>query len=254
MVTDLASRCPRWKSGHGNWARRQFRQTRNRVNTGGHSPSSYQEHIGGYVALPFVSVIVAVHNVDRYLSQCLDALVNQTLSDIEIIIVNDASTDRSTEIINGYKSSYPSLKVITCASNKGLASVRNIGLRAATGRYIAFADGDDWVDVRMCEVLHRRASEHNAEVVIADATVFYEDSKEFRQFFDQHIRRILDPRLNDNPFGLHSEPRVLLLEPVAWAKLYERAFLQKHAIQFEDGMNSGSSGNRVGDFGDCISR
>ena len=86
-------------------------------------------------------------------------------------------------------------------------------MRAAQGRYIAFADGDDWVDIRMCEVLYQRANDHNATVVIADATVFYEDSKKFRRFFDQHIRKALDPRLRTVPFGLSTEPRVLLLEP-----------------------------------------
>ena len=90
----------------------------------------------------------------------------------------------------------------------------------------------------MCEVLYQRASEDNADVVIADATVFYEDTKIFCQFFDQHIRQALDPRLSTMPFELRSEPRVLLLEPVAWTKLYKRSFLQEHALHFEDGMNS----------------
>ncbi len=202
------------------------------------APRSGDNKVAGTVPAPLVSIIVAAYNVEKYLSQCLDSLVNQTLTNIEIIVVNDASSDRSAEIINDYKSSYPSLKVITCVSNKGLASVRNIGLRAATGQYIAFADGDDWVDVRMCEVLYRHAREHRAEVVIADATVFYENTKKFDQFFDQHIRQTLDARFRAMTFGLHSEPRVLLLEPVAWPKLYERTFLQKHSIQFEDGMNS----------------
>jgi FkbM family methyltransferase len=187
---------------------------------------------------PLVSVIVAVHNVDRYLPQCLDALVHQTLKNVEIVVVNDASTDRCAAIIDAYRSSHPNLKVITCDRNVGLASVRNIGLRAATAQYIAFADGDDWVDIRMCEVLYRRAIGDNAEVVIADATVFYDDSKRFGPFFDQHIRQKLDPRLRSTPFAHHSEPLVLLLEPVAWTKLYDRAFLQAHAIEFEEGMNS----------------
>ena len=187
---------------------------------------------------PLVSVIVAVHNIEKYLRQCLDSLVNQTLTNIEIIVVNDASTDGSAQIINSYKSTCPNLRIINCEFNKGLASVRNIGLRAAKGQYVAFADGDDWVDVRMCEVLYRRASKDDADVVIADATVFYEDSKKFCQFFDQPIRKALGPQLKAIPFGLLSEPRVLLLEPVAWTKLYRRAFLHKHAIEFEDGMNS----------------
>ncbi|MGH9426247.1 MAG: glycosyltransferase, partial [Terriglobia bacterium] len=187
---------------------------------------------------PLVSVIVAAYNVEKYLSQCLDSLVHQTLQNIEIIVVNDASTDRTADIINGYKSSFDNLKVIRCASNKGLATVRNIGMRAATGQYIAFTDADDWVDIRMCEVLYLRANDDNADVLIADATVFYEDSKIFRQFFDQKTRQALDPRLRTMPFELRSEPRVLFLEPVAWTKLYKRSFLQKHALHFEDGMNS----------------
>lgn len=202
------------------------------------SPLTHETPIVESSTTPLVSVVVAVHNVDKYLSHCLEALVNQTLSNIEIIVVNDASTDQSAEIINRYKSCYRNIKVITCASNKGLASTRNIGMRAAKGRYIAFSDGDDWVDIRMCEVLYQRASEHNASVVIADATVFYEDSKKFRQFFDQHVRKTLDPSLRTVPFELRTEPRALLLEPVAWTKLYDRAFLENSAIQFEDGMNS----------------
>jgi FkbM family methyltransferase len=190
------------------------------------------------VNAPLISVVLAVYNVGKYLRQCLDFLVNQTLTNIEILVINDASTDNSAQIISSYKSSYPNLRVINCDFNKGLASVRNIGLRAAKGHYVAFADGDDWVDVRMCEVLYQRASDDNVDVLIADATVFYEDTKIFRQLFDQHIRQALDPRLRTMPFDSRSEPRVLLLEPVAWTKLYKRSFLLEHALHFEDGMNS----------------
>ncbi|MDH3281535.1 MAG: glycosyltransferase, partial [Gammaproteobacteria bacterium] len=187
---------------------------------------------------PLVSVIVAAYNVEKYLSQCLDSLVNQTLENSEIIVVNDASTDKSAGIINDYSARYPNICVIHCERNRGLATVRNIGMRAARGQYIAFTDADDWVDIRMCEVMYRRASEDNADVLITDPTVFYEDSKTFGPLFDRHIWQTLDPRLRTMPFELSSEPRVLLLEPVAWPKLYKRSFLQKHAIQFEDGMNS----------------
>lgn len=202
------------------------------------SSVSSWENTPSHVTAPLISVILAVYNVGKYLRQCLDFLVNQTLTNIEIIVINDASTDNSAQIISNYKSSFPNLRVITCDLNKGLASVRNIGLRAAKGRYVAFADGDDWVDVRMCEVLYQRASDDNVDVLIADATVFYEDSKIFRQLFDQHIRQALDPRLRTMPFDLRSEPRVLLLEPVAWTKLYKRSFLHEHSLHFEDGMNS----------------
>lgn len=202
------------------------------------SPLSGENNVAGTVPAPLVSVIVAAYNIEKYLSQCLDSLVNQTLTNIEIIVVNDASTDNSLAIMKEYQARYPSLRIIDCQKNLGLASVRNVGLRVAKGRYIAFADADDWVDIRMCEVLYQRASEDNADVVIADATVFYESSKSFCQFFDQPLRQALDPRLRTMPFELRSNLRVLLLEPVAWTKLYKRSFLQEHAFQFEEGMNS----------------
>ena len=187
---------------------------------------------------PLVSVVVAAYNVENYLIQCLDSLVNQTLKNTEILVINDASTDNSARIINDYSTRYSNVQVVHCESNQGLATVRNIGIRAARGKYIAFTDGDDWADIKLCEEMYQRASEDNSDVLIADATVFYEDSKNFGRLFDHSVRRTLDPRLSTMPFDLRSEPRILLLEPVAWTKLYKRSFLKKHAIQFEDGMNS----------------
>src|SRR5262249_61329560 len=93
---------------------------------------------------PLLSVIVAVYNVEKYLSPCLDSLVHQTLKDVEIIAVNDASTDHSLGLLREYQARYPQIRVLTCANHKGLASFRNIGLRAARGRYIAFLYGSAW--------------------------------------------------------------------------------------------------------------
>jgi FkbM family methyltransferase len=191
---------------------------------------------GGHA--PLVSVIVAVYNVERYLSQCLDALVNQTLKNIEVIVVNDASTDGSARIIDGYQVQYPCIRVVTCRVNQGLATVRNIGLSCARGAYVAFADGDDWVDIRMCEVMYKRAVADKADVLSASATVFYEDRKTFAPLFDQHVREHLDDRLKAHAFDLLDEPRALLLEVVAWTKIYRRSFLLRHCLQFEDGLNS----------------
>jgi glycosyltransferase EpsH len=193
---------------------------------------------GASSARPPVSVVVAVYNVDKYLSRCLDALVHQTLPGVEVIVVNDASTDDSPAIIGAYRARYPNVRVVHCAQNRGLASVRNLGMSVATGEYIAFADGDDWVDVNMCEVLYEWARADEVDVVIADTKVFYEDTKEVRPFFDQPLRKVLDPELRRAPFDIQSEPAVLLLEPVAWTKIYRTSFLRQHSIRFEDGMNS----------------
>ncbi|MEX0829694.1 MAG: FkbM family methyltransferase, partial [Nitrospirales bacterium] len=187
---------------------------------------------------PFVSVIVAAYNVEKYVSHCLDSLVHQTLKNIEIIVVNDASTDSTLDIIKEYRSSHATIRIVECKKNLGLASVRNLGMKVARGIYLAFVDGDDWADPRMCEFLYERASKDTSDVLITDATVFYADSNTFGRLGDQYIRQTFDPQLKASPFELAREVRILLIEPVAWTKLYNRTFLQKHALQFEDGMNS----------------
>ena len=203
------------------------------------SPSVWVEReIDDDASGPLLSVIVAVYNVEKYLSPCLDSLVHQTLKDVEIIAVNDASTDHSLGLLREYQARYPQIRVLTCANHKGLASVRNIGLRAARGRYIGFLDGDDWADIRMGEVMVRRAIRDDADVTIADVTVSNEDSKTFGRLGDLHVREHLPPRLRTAPFDVSHEPRILLLEPVAWPKIYKRSFLRKHDLHFEAGMNS----------------
>ncbi|MCC2642053.1 MAG: putative Glycosyl transferase, group 1 [Nitrospira sp.] len=188
--------------------------------------------------LPLVSIVVAAYNVETYLSHCLDSLVHQTLKNIEVLVINDASTDNSGKIAHEYAAKHACVRVFDCETNRGLASVRNIGLNHATGQYIAFTDGDDWADVRMCEVLYNRAAADDLDVLVADATVLYETSKTFGEHFDKHIRQSLDPRLRKRPFEVCNEPRALLLEPVAWTKIYKRSFIQTHGMRFEEGMNS----------------
>ena len=92
-----------------------------------------------------VSVVVPVYNVEKYLSKCLTSLVNQTLQDIEIIVINDGSTDGCLDIINDYKKRYPKkLKVIN-NKNHGIGFSRNCGIKKARGKYITFIDSDDYI-------------------------------------------------------------------------------------------------------------
>ena len=101
-----------------------------------------------------VSVIVPVYNCEKYLKKCLDSLVNQTLKDIEIICVNDGSTDNSGRILEEYTDSR--IKIIT-KENGGLSSARNAGIAVAKGEYLGFVDSDDWVDLDFYEKLYNTA-------------------------------------------------------------------------------------------------
>ena len=105
-----------------------------------------------------VSVIVPVYNVEKYLSNCLDTLVNQTLKDIEIIVVNDGATDSSPEIIEEYAAKYTNIIALN-KPNGGLSDARNYGLPYAKGEYIGYVDSDDYVDYDMYERLYNKAKE-----------------------------------------------------------------------------------------------
>ena len=109
-----------------------------------------------------ISVIVPVYNTGKYLKTCLNSLVNQTFHDIEIICVNDGSTDKSAEIVQQYHN----IKIIN-QKNQGLSVARNAGIEAATGEYIGFVDSDDWVDLDFFEKLYNSITKYNADIACA---------------------------------------------------------------------------------------
>lgn len=114
---------------------------------------------------PMVSIVVPVYNVERYLRQCLDSLVNQTYQNVEIICVDDGSTDRSGEILNQYGESDARISVFY-VENAGVSSARNKALSYASGKYIMYVDSDDWIDVRTCEKAVFKAEEQAADLVM----------------------------------------------------------------------------------------
>lgn len=114
-----------------------------------------------------VSVIIPVYNADKYLRKCLDSLLAQTLKDIEIIIVNDGSTDNSESIINEYVSAYQNIKYLF-QNNSGPSVARNAGIHIASGEYIGFVDSDDYISPDMYSVLYQIAAENNVDIVTSD--------------------------------------------------------------------------------------
>lgn len=129
---------------------------------------------------PLISVIVPVYNVDKYLRRCIDSLLAQTYPNIEIILVNDGSTDNSWEICQEYESTQPSVKALK-KPNGGLSSARNFGLNSAHGRYVGFIDSDDWIAQDMYEYLYSLLSENGADVAQVEYELAYEDQHKFTQ-------------------------------------------------------------------------
>lgn len=118
-----------------------------------------------------VSVIIPVYNKEKYLKQCLDTVVNQTLKDIEIVIVNDGSTDKSDEIIKQYSQKYDNIKVIE-QENKGVIEARIIGYQNATGEYIGWVDADDFIDINMYKELYESTIGGKYDIAICNYKFF----------------------------------------------------------------------------------
>lgn len=118
-----------------------------------------------------ISIVIPIYNTSSMLSKCLDSVVHQTYTNLEIILVNDGSTDNSLEIIMSYKETDARIKVVN-KENGGLSSARNAGLKIATGRYVLHIDSDDWIELNMCESLISVAE--GADVDIVSCDVFFE--------------------------------------------------------------------------------
>ncbi len=126
-----------------------------------------------------VSIIVPVYNVEKYLRECLDSLIGQTLKDIEIITINDGSPDNSLQILEEYATKDPRVKIIN-QENAGLSAARNRGLSEASGEYVAFIDSDDWVDADFCERLYNAAQKDEADIA-AGGVVLYKNPQKSKK-------------------------------------------------------------------------
>lgn len=171
-----------------------------------------------------ISVIIPVYNSSTYLRKCLDSVVNQTLKDIEIIVINDGSTDDSKNIIEEYLCKYKNKNIIFIdQENKGIGKTRNIGIKKATGEYITFVDSDDYIKENMLEEYYKYAKKHNFDLVIGS-----------------YIKKINNKEIifENNKFktgNVKTTPQILyLIEYGPWAKLYKREMLINNNIYFDE--------------------
>ena len=121
-----------------------------------------------------ISIIVPVYNTEPYLEQCLDSIINQTLEDIEIICVNDGSTDNSLSILEEYASKDNRIRIIN-QENKGQGFARNNGLKNVNGEYVLFVDSDDWIELNTCEALYKKVNELDLDMLFFCATSYIAD-------------------------------------------------------------------------------
>lgn len=190
---------------------------------------------------PKVSIIIPVYNVEAYLPQCLDSVVNQTYKNLEIICVNDGATDNSLSILESYASQDDRIKVVS-KNNGGLSSARNEGHRYVTGQYMMYLDSDDWMDLTTCEIAVRKAQKENADVVFWNYIREFDTySKPKKIFEDTEI--VFDSTeelqaLQRRFIGLYGEelkrPENADSIVTAWGKLYRSDIILNNKIEFVD--------------------
>ena len=125
---------------------------------------------------PKISVVVPCYNVSKYVSKCLDSILNQTYKNLEIILVEDCSTDNTLEILKEYEKKDKRIKLIKNKKNGGLSHARNVGIKESTGKYIGFVDSDDYIDLDFYEKLISSIINEKSEVAVADIKVVYEET------------------------------------------------------------------------------
>lgn len=170
-----------------------------------------------------VSVIVPVYNTEQYIEKCLESLVNQTLDDIEIVLINDGSTDESLSIMTKYKEKYADKILLISQENAGQGVARNLGISKCSGEYIGFVDSDDYVNLSMYETMWEKANEENLDLVECRYQYIDEKNKELKQYGD--VRPYRD--CND-----------MFIDPLVspWNKLVKADILKRINSVFAEGV------------------
>lgn len=181
---------------------------------------------------PKVTVIIPVYNGERYLKQCMDSIVGQTLKDIEILCVDDGSSDKSLEIMESYMHRDKRIKVI-CQKNSGAGAARNKGMSLAKGEYLSFLDADDFFEPDMLEQTYKKAKKQNAQVLVFGSDQYREDLGTFCQV-GWTLRKHALPPYRPMDHRTFTENVFKVFVGWTWDKLFEREFVQGYKLNFQE--------------------
>lgn len=190
---------------------------------------------------PLISIIIPVYKIEEYIAHCLDSVLGQSYENIEVICVNDQSPDGSLEILKAYAEKDSRIKIID-KQNEGVSLARNAALRLASGQYVMFVDGDDWIDTDTCEAALNTAQEHDADIVLFGYMREFSGASLEKRIFEQDIILFDEHDCKNNlcrriagPLGqeLGIPENADALSPV-WGKLYRADLIKNNGIEFKD--------------------
>lgn len=175
--------------------------------------------------MPAVSLLVPIYNVEKYLERCLESARSQTLENIEVICINDGSTDSSPDIIRAFMDKDPRFRMID-KENSGYGVSMNMGLKAARGEFVGILESDDFLEPDALERMYRQAKEHGAEVVKCDFFLYWSTPEERNERFgwvSADTAGVVNPQVD------HS---IFYLKPSIWSAIYKRSFIEENDICF----------------------
>ncbi|MCQ1058342.1 glycosyltransferase [Photobacterium sp. ZSDE20] len=184
-----------------------------------------------------LSIIVTTYNIENYIAKCLESICAQTIEDIEIIVVDDASNDNTVSIIKEFEVKDSRIKSIVFEKNTigGVSSAANAGLDIAQGEYIGFADGDDWYETDMFERLYNKAKAADAEVAFCNYLEFDEQNNVNKTPSDHRKWKDIVSFDHDKVSDEKFKKLFLRFNPVPWRKVYKRDFIEKNNVRFPVG-------------------
>lgn len=181
---------------------------------------------------PKVSVILPCYNAEKYLRQCVDSILNQTMEDLELICVDDGSTDSTLDILHGYEAADFRVRVLI-QKNGGAGAARNNGLRHAKGEYLSFLDADDFFEPEMLREAVNAAEQYRADYVVFGSDQYHMDTQSFAEVPWTICRSDIPPYM---PFTYRELTDNVFLSFVGWAwdKLYRRSFVEEKNLWFQE--------------------
>ena len=177
-----------------------------------------------------LSIVIPVYNVENYIPQCLESILSQSFKDLEVICVNDGSTDNSLSVLQDYKAKDDRIIIID-QKNEGSGVARNAGLSIAKGEYVYFVDGDDWLEGSALEKAVLKSDELNTDILIFGGLSYYEGKGKNGGYSANKLPK----KYLDKVFSAKEIKKDIFKFPsTAWTKLYKRDFLVKNNIKFQD--------------------
>ncbi len=178
-----------------------------------------------------LSIIIPVYNMEKYLERCLESVINQSYKNIEIIIINDGSTDNSHQIIKNYSAKYNNINYINLQNNRGLGNARNCGLDSAKGEYVTFIDSDDWIDSNFYMTIINNIKKYNLDIAVAGIVNEYDDRKAYTYRYKYPFDNQITGKFALNLL-IKSTNQDIYITPIVNNKVYKRTLIESLHLRF----------------------